>query len=145
MNISPIGTELLAGLPDKPVLLGSRCTACGEHFFPVQIGCANCSSDDMQTIELGDKGTLWTWTVQRFMPKSPYRGLPDNFKPYGVGYIEMPGGVKVESRLLGLGEDEWRIGMDMQLELEPFPVSENDDHTVTYAFRAVAEKSMGDQ
>ena len=49
---------------------------------------------------LARRGTLWTWTVQRFRPKSPpYAGRPEEFEPYGVGYVELPGEVRVEARL----------------------------------------------
>ncbi|WP_187276407.1 Zn-ribbon domain-containing OB-fold protein [Parahaliea maris] len=142
--MKPIDPGLLTGLPSKPSLLGSRCTACGEHFFPVQKGCANCSSDDLQTVDLGSRGTLWTWTVQRFAPKPPYLGDPNSFEAYGVGYVEMPSGVKVESRLLGLGEDDWTIGMAMQLELEPVVVQGGATDLVTYAFRALRKECCND-
>ena len=27
--------------------------------------------DDVEPVELGTKGTLWTWTIQGFPPKAP--------------------------------------------------------------------------
>jgi uncharacterized OB-fold protein len=62
--------------------------------------------------ELPDRGTLWSWTVQRFEPKPPYRG-PQEFVPYGVGYVELAGQCIVEARLTSLGP--WSIGDPVSL------------------------------
>ena len=56
----------------------------------------------METVELAPRGTLWTWTIQGFPPKAPpYVGETDpaRFEPFGVGYVELPGQLKVEARL----------------------------------------------
>jgi hypothetical protein len=53
----------------------------------------------MQAIDLGRRGTVWGYTVQRFAPKSPpYVPPADGFVPFAVGYVELPEGVKVEAR-----------------------------------------------
>ena len=86
--------------------------------------------DDLAQVELADRGTLWTWTVQAFEPKAPYRApLPGGFVPYGVGYVDL-GDVIVESRLTG-DPGEFSIGMAMRLTLLPLW-----DDVVTYAFGA---------
>ena len=41
---------------------------------------------------------LWTWTTQGFEPKPPYVA-DGEFEPYGVGYVEFPGFLRVEGRL----------------------------------------------
>jgi uncharacterized OB-fold protein len=51
----------------------------------------------MVAVPLARTGTLWTYTVQGFRPKSPYDG-PEEFSPYAVGYVDL-GEVLVESRL----------------------------------------------
>jgi len=53
---------------------------------------------DVEERLLERTGTLYTWTVQGFRPKPPYAG-PEGFEPYGVGYVELPGEVRVEARL----------------------------------------------
>ena len=83
----------------QPKLLGSRCTNCGNHMFPRQSGCPKCMFDEQEDVELATTGTLWTWTVQAFPPKAPpYLGpTGDDFVPYGVGYVELPGQLRVEA------------------------------------------------
>ena len=100
-NRVPIAQDLFTWPSTNPALLGSRCQDCGIAAFPVAESCLACSSQDMVREELPGRGTLWTWTVQQFMPKSPYASgeTMETFQPYGVGYLELPGGVRVEGRL----------------------------------------------
>ena len=53
------------------------------------------------TILLSTEGSLWSWTVQRFPPASPPFPSSDGepFEPFTLGYVELPGEVRVISRL----------------------------------------------
>ncbi len=125
----------------EPALLGSRCTACGTHTFPVSSGCSKCTGTDLETVELARRGTLWTFTVQAFAPKAPpYRGDTANFEPFGVGYVELPGQVRVEARLTESDPDRLRIGMPMELVLVPLSTDADGNTIVTFAFAPVAEE-----
>lgn len=118
-----------------PYLIGGRCRRCGEHFFPRPGGCTRCCSRDLDDYRLARDGLLWSWTLQMFEPKPPYDGGDGGaFRPYGVGYVEMPCGVKVESRLLLDGERPLRIGAPMQLVLEAYRQRDGEPR-YTYAFR----------
>ena len=114
--------------------------SCDNHMFPTQSGCNRCPSVETETVELGNRGTLWTWTVQAFPPKAPpYQGEvdPKKFKAYGVGYIELPGQVKVEARLTEADPAKLKIGMEMEMVMIPLR-TDNDGNTVmTYAFAPV--------
>ena len=127
--------DLIAGTPDAPRLIGSECRVCGVVAFPAQSSCAACTSSDVTERRLARRGTLWTWTIQCFAPKSPpYAGDPDEFEPYGVGYVELAGEVRVEARLTEADPERLRIGMPMELVLMPAP---GGNGAVTYAFRPV--------
>ena len=133
----PVTDGVFTWPADKPRLLGSKCTACGNIMFPTQSGCSRCSSDSTEVHELGRTGTLWTWTVQGYPPKSPpYAGNtdPKTFEPFGVGYIELPGEVKVESRLTVNDPEQIEIGMEMEMTLVPLFTNEDGDEVVTFAF-----------
>jgi len=128
----------------KPVLLGTRCTNCDNHMFPRQTGCPRCLFNEQEDVELATSGTLWTWTVQAFPPKAPpYLGpVGDDFTPYGVGYVELPGQLRVEGRLTIADPEQLKIGMPMELVLEPLSLDEDGNQVVTYAFAPVEN---GDQ
>ena len=137
-NQVPIHEGLFTWPAAKPQLLGSRCNQCAEATFPAQPDCRSCGSRETTIVELGDRGILWTWTIQTFMPKEPYLSdeTPETFRPYGVGYVEMPGGVRVETRLQANSPDQLQIGMAMQLDIIPFRTDENGDQKMTFSFSA---------
>ena len=115
----PIHKGLFTWPAAKPSLMGSRCRDCGEHAFPSQSSCRACSGQNTEIVDLGATGTLWTWTIQSFMPKPPYHTdeIPETFTPFGVGYVELACGLKVESRLRENTPEQLCIGMPMKLEL----------------------------
>jgi uncharacterized OB-fold protein len=136
----PVSEGVFTWPCDEPHLLGSRCTNCGNHMFPVQSGCPRCTGSETETVELGRRGTLWTWTVQGFPPKSPpYAGDadPKTFRPFGVGYVELPGEVKVEARLTEADPSKLEIGMEMELVIIPLTTDAEGNEVVTFAFQPV--------
>ena len=128
---------IVAGTTDAPELVGSRCRRCGVVAFPPQASCAACTSDDVEERRLARRGALWTWTIQCFAPKSPpFAGSAEDFEPYGVGYVELPGELRVEARLTEADPERLRIGMPMELVVIPAP---GPDGELTYAFRPLEE------
>jgi len=132
----PIADGLFTWPADQPRLIGSRCRECGVVTFPAQHSCPRCTSVDVEERLLEREGTLYTWTVQGFRPKPPYAG-PEEFEPYGVGYVELPGELRVEARLTVADPDQLRIGMPVELVIVPF------GDKVTYAF-APREENAAD-
>ena len=98
-----------------PRLIGARRRADRKLHFP----CPPAIDSEWDIEELPATGTLWSFTVQRFRLKSPPYAGPAEFTPYAVGYIELPGAVIVESRIVGVPFDRLRIGMAMKLVAEP--------------------------
>ena len=139
-NQVPIAEGLFTWPAENPALLGSRCNNCGTATSPAAKSCMACSSQDVVIEELPGRGTLWTWTVQQFMPKTPYKSneTPETFKPYGVGYLELPGGVRVEGRLTENDPAKLRIGMEMDVVFEPYRTDENGDEVISFFFRPAA-------
>jgi uncharacterized OB-fold protein len=122
---------------ESPRLLGSRCDHCEFVTFPQQDSCPRCGLSDTTTTALATTGTLWTWTRQRFLPKNPpYLGRESakEFKPYAVGFIELPEG-RVEARLAVAPDEALEIGMEMELTVVPFATDEDGTEVLTYAFR----------
>jgi uncharacterized OB-fold protein len=131
----PVVEGLIAGTAAEPRLIGSQCERCGTVTFPRQGSCPRCTSEDVRERLLSSRGTLWTWTVQCFEPKSPPYAGGEHFEPYAVGYVELPGEVRVETRLTDVDPEELAIGMPMELKLIPAP---GDSGTLTFAFRPEA-------
>jgi uncharacterized OB-fold protein len=133
LDFVPVADGLMAGTAGEPRLIGSECRRCGTVTFPRQGSCPRCTSEDVTERLLARQGTLWTWTIQCFPPKSPpYAGDKESFEPYGVGYVELPGEVRVETLLTVDDPQELQIGMPMELTLVPAPGASG---AMTYAFR----------
>jgi uncharacterized OB-fold protein len=128
--VEPVAEGLFTVGDDGPQLIGSRCRDCGVVTFPAHGSCPACTSGAVEERLLGRTGTLYTWTVQGFRPKPPYAG-PEPFEPYGVGYVELPGEVRVEARLTVADPALLRIGLLVELVLVPF------GDRLTYAFAPV--------
>jgi uncharacterized OB-fold protein len=119
---------------ERPRLLGSRCPACGEHFFPRRLVCARCLHEGCVDVELGPTGTLWTWTyvhVPLFAKKDA------RVDAYGVGQVDLPEGPRVQSILRG-GPDDFAIGMEMELDLESLRIDDDGREVVIFRFRPAA-------
>jgi uncharacterized OB-fold protein len=135
----PVAEGIFTFPSAEPQLIGSRCSACGIVTFPVQDSCPRCASTEMTEHLLSRRGQLWAWTTQDFPPPSPpYAGPTGSaFVPFGVGYVELPGEVKVETRLTESDPDLLAAGMEMELVLVPFRTDDDGNEVVTFAFRPV--------
>jgi uncharacterized protein len=111
-----------------PRLIGGRHQKTGRIVFP------RPKSSEYSPYPLGRRGKLWSWTVQRYRPKSPPYAGPEAFTPWAVGYIELPGETIVEARLTNVAFDAIVIGMDLELALVPLdPASAGS--VLIHAFR----------
>lgn len=139
MERVPVAEGIFTWPSDEPQLIGSRCTGCQIVTFPTQDSCPQCASTEMEEHLLARQGRLWAWTIQDFPPPSPPYAGPtgESFVPFGVGYVELGGEVKVEARLTEADPDALEPGMEMELVLVPFRQDE-DTEVVTFAFRPVA-------
>ena len=134
----PVADGVFTWPSDEPSLIGSRCTACEIVTFPTQAGCPRCGSTAMDEHLLARRGRLWAWTTQNFPPPPPYAGpAGDAFVPFGVGYVELGGEVRVETRLTEADPDRLSPGMEMELVVVPFRTDDAGNDVVTFAFRPV--------
>jgi uncharacterized OB-fold protein len=116
---------------EAPRLLGCRCRACGEQLFPRRRVCAACLSEDLEETQLGPRGTLYTWTYVHV----PFFGSRRaDIGGYGVGQIDLPEGPRVQAVLSG-GPGDFRIGMEMELELESLHARDDGSDVVIFRFR----------
>ena len=133
----PIAPDLFTWPAETPQLIASRCNRCGEVAFPKLPSCPACAGESTGDILLSRRGRLWTWTVQHFPPPHPYLDDGRAFEPFGVGYIELPEGVRVEGRLTVNDPDALAIGMEMELAIERFASDEDGNDRMIFVFRPV--------
>lgn len=115
----------------RPRLLGSRCPACGEHFYPRRMVCAKCLHVGCEDVVLSPVGRLFTYTyvhVPLFAKKDAV------VSAYGVGQVDLPEGPRIQAILVG-GPDDFEIGMELEIDLETLSRDDAGDEVVIYRFR----------
>src|SRR5689334_15157429 len=115
MALAPIAEGLFEEQDGVAHLIGARRKADGRMVFPAPNG---PEAAHYERVRLSPQGRLWSFTVQRFRPKSPpYAGADDekSFRPYALGYVELPGEVIVESRIETDDFADLKVGQPMRL------------------------------
>jgi uncharacterized OB-fold protein len=134
VTCTPIDPGLFSG-EAAPALIGGRHRESGRIVFPCPVGNA-----DFEPHPLPRTGSLWSYTVQRFAPKSPPFADSNAFEPFALGYVELPGALIVESRLIDVAFDELRVGLPMELAIVPFCKRADGVTTTIFAFRPCRER-----
>jgi uncharacterized OB-fold protein len=112
-------------------LMGSRCAHCQETTLGTSSVCPNCGGSSLQPMPLGQRGTLYSYTIVRHKPPGDYKG-PDPFIPFAMGLVELPEGIRVLAPLEGPLEG---IKIGMGVRFRPFVRSSAEQPpVVTFAF-----------
>lgn len=124
-----IADNLFDVRPDgAAVLYGGRERTTGRLVFPLP-----ADAERFERIELPDRGRLWSYTIQRFRPKSPPYAGDEAFVPYAVGYVALGEAIIVEARLVDVAFEDLRIDMPVRLTTETFCLAAGETR-LTYAF-----------
>lgn len=96
---------------DMPVrLLGNRCRACGEPFFPKRHYCAACTSGDLEDTGFSETGKIDTFTVVRQQP--PGGAITP---PYAIVRVKLDDGPTVQTIATNCDPEKLKIGDRVQL------------------------------
>lgn len=125
-----------AGIPH---LIGARCLGCGTYVFPPRAGnCPNpeCAGDDLEPAALSRRGTLWSYTENRYQPPPPYP-QSDPFEPFAIAAVHLATeGIIVLGKVAeGTLAADLRVGMEMELTTMPLYVDDDGAVRSVYAWR----------
>lgn len=117
-------------LDAEPHLIGSQCTACGTYFFPKQDQfCQNpgCDSTGFREVPLSRHGTVWSYTNACYKPPAPFVAA-EPFEPYAIAAVQLEHEqmVVLGQVVTGVGVADLKVGMPMELVLEPLHETESD-------------------
>lgn len=115
---------------EQPQLIGSKCPKCGEIVFPVNPVCVNCQNQSMEEIKLSRRGKVWSFSTVMLRPPQWYKGPV----PYDIGYVELQEGIRVWTRLLGAEAGTFKIGQEVELDLDVLQVDEEGNEILGYCF-----------
>lgn len=124
-----------------PNLIGARCPQCGTYVFPPRVGnCPNpdCAGDELEPAALSRRGTVWSYTENRYQPPPPYPQI-DPFEPFRHrGSAPRSGGFIVPGKWPRASAADLTVGMEMELTtMPPYTDDEGVERSV-YAWRIVS-------
>ncbi len=118
---------------EKPYLIGSKCSICGNVFFPARAICPVCVAEDtLQEIPVGTKGKLNSFATVQVAPEG-------FIAPYTLSFIDLPEGPTIFAIIAGgaSGGEGLHDGMEMELTIESISTDENGNEVIGYKFRPV--------
>lgn len=115
-------------------LIGSYSPGADEHYFPRRKRCP-ITFGPVEDRLLSRRGVLYSWT---WIASMKYGSMSVAGGAHGVGQIDLPEGVRVQSRIAGEMGD-WEIGMEMELDLLPITTDSDGNELCTYWFRPVED------
>jgi uncharacterized OB-fold protein len=91
-----------------------RCRECGHVWFPPYLSCNRCLSSDREWVRASGRGTVWGMIemAQNYLPA--FAGD----LPYNVVLVELEEGPMMFSNVVGLANDQIRIGMPLEVVFE---------------------------
>jgi uncharacterized OB-fold protein len=134
----PAAEGLFTETADGPRLLGSKCASCGTPYFPKSAVCHNpeCRESRMEDASFGPRGTLWSCAIQNYPPPPPAR-YEEPYKPYALGMVDMPEGLRVVARISTDDPKGVRVGAEVELVLERLCLDEDGSEVITWKFRPI--------
>lgn len=103
---------------DDGVLLLQKCPDCGKVQYHYRALCSFCMSDRVEDFPSSGRGEVWTYSV---VHRNATAGYVEKV-PYVVGLVELEGGVKVVSNIVGGDPAEVTFGTKVEVV---FAKSEN--------------------
>ena len=136
-DVVPVKEGLWRILPSGEArLLGSRCPACGELFFPRKTGgaCTHCQADNLEAGELGPLGRIDSFTA---VLQPPAGGFYRGPVPYCYGLVDLDEGLRVEAHIGG-PHDALKRGLRVRLEVKTLHVDAEGRRVEAFSFAPAA-------
>lgn len=134
VSFNPLVLTLNAPEDGRPHLLGNRCNSCGSVFFPQQHLCTACFQEGtMRECALSIKGKLYSYTIVERESLAP----PGFSVPYAYGYVELPEGIRVLSKIIGWTPETLKIDAQVEMVLDPLREDSSGQKVMGFRFRMV--------
>ena len=110
-------------------LEGSKCTKCGELYFPSRLRCIKCNSEDLEPYIFSGEGKIETFSWVYTPPKGFESSIP-----YCLAIVKLAEGPKLTTQLVGFEEDEVEIGIPVEFAFRKVS-TEGEEGVIHYGFK----------
>lgn len=122
-------------IPQRYNLIGTKCTRCGEMYFPKRVMCPECRrKGELEDIKFSGKGKIYTYSIIH-TPTEEFKSL----SPYIVAIIELEEGAKITSQVVDCQESDIHIGDDVELVFRKIK-EEGDEGVISYGYKFKLKK-----
>lgn len=112
-------------------LEGCECTRCGKRYFPKRSICPECGGrGTMKDVLIDGPGTLYSFSVVHVAP-------PAFNVPYAVGYVDLPGNVRVLGQIGNWATTPLKQGMQMEVGRGPIATEADGSTRRSFVFLAI--------
>jgi hypothetical protein len=118
-------------IPQRYRLEAGKCKKCGKVYFPPRIICAECKSQEFETVNLQREGKILTYTIIRVAPSQ----FVDQ-TPYAMGIVELNDKVKILSQIADCDLDKLEIGQKVRIEFRKI-YQEGEAGIICYGYKCV--------
>jgi uncharacterized OB-fold protein len=118
-------------------LLGGFSPSSGHSHFPLQPVCPYTGADDVEPVDLPRTGVLWHHTEVSAAPPG-YHGRV----PYGLGVVELSGGLRVVGRIVAEEHTALALGTPMTVVADTVEDQDGNSRSV-WAFAPTSQNGQG--
>ena len=134
VSVDPRRLKITSEDGAEGTLIGFRCRECGVTVFGPATFCQACTSFDLEPVDLGRKGTLFSYTIVRIPPA----GWPGDV-PYVLGQVELPAGPQVLAEVIDCEHSDLVIGMQVELAIKAVAAQEGGADKLVYKWRPATQ------
>ena len=134
VSVDPRRLRITGESGNEGTLVGFKCRECGVSVFGPATFCQSCTSFEVEQVDLGQKGILYSYTIVRIPPA----GWPGPV-PYILGQVELPAGPQVLAEVIDCEDSDLAIGMPVELAIQAVPAQEGGEDKLVYKWRPAAK------
>ena len=130
ISIDPTRLRITSDSGSTGTLIGFKCKDCETSVFGPAVFCQSCTSRDLEPVDLGVQGNLFSYTIVRIPPA----GWPGDV-PYALAQVELPQGPQVLAEIIGCEFEDLKIGMEVEMTIQSVPAENGGPDKAVYKWR----------
>ena len=113
-------------------LIGSKCSTCGELFFPPRNACLSCLMPTKNGFKFSGFGDVLSYTVIHAAPAGFQKEIP-----YIVGLVELEEGPRVTAQIVDIDPEDMVLGLQVQTTFRRYAAPPNSKSVITYGYKFI--------